>query len=83
MSSGMDLRKRMVRREPPKRGGGKAKANPSPLGHRRRLPGEVRSPTTTSTRSTTCTTSPSIQARDHPDEPAPQPGCARRDGATP
>ena len=31
MSSGMDLRKRMVRRDPPKRGGGKAKANPSPL----------------------------------------------------
>ena len=30
MSSGLDLRKRIVRREPPKRGG-KAKANPSPL----------------------------------------------------
>ena len=27
----MDLRKRVVRRDPPKRGGGKAKANPSPL----------------------------------------------------
>ena len=32
MSSGMDLRKRIKRRDPPKRGGaGKAKANPSPL----------------------------------------------------
>jgi hypothetical protein len=31
MSSGMDLRKRVVRRDPPKREGGKAKANPSPL----------------------------------------------------
>jgi hypothetical protein len=30
MSSGLDLRKRVVRRDPPK-GGGKAKANPSPL----------------------------------------------------
>ena len=27
----MDLRKRMVRKDPPKRSGGKAKANPSPL----------------------------------------------------
>jgi hypothetical protein len=31
MSSGLDLRKRVVRRDPPKRGGGKARANPSPL----------------------------------------------------
>jgi hypothetical protein len=31
MSSGMDLRKRIARRDPPKRGGGKAKATPSPL----------------------------------------------------